>query len=389
MENKTTLIEPHGGKLVQRILSSGKRDEVQDSILGLRKIVVNEWAISDIEMITNGSFSPLTGFMNRLDYKSVLDRYRLASGFAWTIPITLAVDENTAQSLQMGEDVALVGKDLTCYALLTVEEVYRFDPIEEAKKVYLTTDLNHPGVAKIMGKPKYYLAGPIDLVQRPLRKQSEDIYLDPLQTRAEFSRRGWKTVVGFQTRNPIHRAHEYIQKCALETVDGLLLHPLVGETKKDDVPADVRIKSYRILIDSYYPKERVLFSLYPAAMRYAGPREAVFHAIVRKNYGCSHFIVGRDHAGVGDYYGPYDSQKIFDQFSKDELVIQPYFFEQSFYCNKCISMASEKTCPHLPSDRVLLSGTKVRAMLREGELPPKEITRPEVAHILAKGLKGN
>jgi sulfate adenylyltransferase len=388
MENKETLIKPHGGQLVQRMLSPEKREEVQDRIQGLRKIVVNEWTISDIEMIANGAFSPLTGFMNRLDYRGVLDNYRLASGIAWTIPVNLAIDEKMAHSLQTGEEVTLVGKDLTCYAILTVEEVYRFDPTAEANKVYLTTDLNHPGVAKIMEKPRCYLAGPIELLNHPVRKQDENLYLDPLQTRAEFSRRGWKTVVGFQTRNPIHRAHEYIQKCALETVDGLLLHPLVGETKKDDVPADVRIQSYRILLDNYYPKERVLFSIYPAAMRYAGPREAVFHAIVRKNYGCSHFVVGRDHAGVGDYYGPYDSQKIFDQFSKDELEIQPYFFEQSFFCNRCSSMASEKTCPHVPSDRVLLSGTKVRAMLREGELPPKEITRPEVAHILAEGLKG-
>jgi sulfate adenylyltransferase len=388
MENKETLIKPHGGQLVQRTLPQDKRGKVKDHIQELKKIVVNEWTISDIELIANGAFSPLTGFMNHSDYKSVLDHYRLASGIAWTIPVTLAVDENTAHSLKTAEEVALVGKDLTCYALLTVEEVYRFDPREEAKKVYLTTDSNHPGVEKIMEKPRYYLAGPIDLVHRPVRKEDENLCLDPIQTRTEFIRRGWKTVVGFQTRNPIHRAHEYIQKCALETVDGLLLHPLVGETKKDDIPADVRIKSYRILLNSYYPKERVLFSIYPAAMRYAGPREAVFHAIVRKNYGCSHFVVGRDHAGVGDYYGPYDSQKIFDQFSKDELEIQPYFFDRSFYCNKCSSMASEKTCPHLPSDRVLLSGTKVRAMLREGDLPPKEITRPEVAQILAEGLKG-
>jgi sulfate adenylyltransferase len=387
MENKTTLIKPHGGKLVQRVLSPEKRKEVQKRVQGLRKITVNEWTISDIELIANGAFSPLTGFMNYSDYRSVLDHYCLASGTPWTLPITLAVDEKMVNSIQAGEEVALVGKDFTCYALLNVEEVYQFDPVEEANKVYLTTDINHPGVAKVMEKPRYYLAGPIDLIQRPVRKE-ENLCLDPIQTRKEFSRRGWKSVVGFQTRNPIHRAHEYIQKCALETVDGLLLHPLVGETKKDDVPADIRIRSYRNLIDSYYPKERVLLSLYPAAMRYAGPREAVFHAIVRKNYGCSHFVVGRDHAGVGDYYGPYDSQKIFDQFSKDELEIQPYFFEQSFYCNKCSSMASERTCPHLPDDRVLLSGTKVRAMLRRGELPPKEITRPEVAEILAEGMKG-
>jgi sulfate adenylyltransferase len=387
MENKETLIKPHGGQLVQRTLSPEKRGKVEDRIQQLKKIVVNQWTISDIELIANGAFSPLTGFMNQSDYESVLDHYRLTSGIAWTIPVTLAIDENIAHSLKTAEEVALVGEDSTCYALLTVEEVYRFDPREEAKKVYLTTDLNHPGVAKLMEKPRYYLAGPINLVQRPARKQDENLYLDPIETRKEFSRRGWKAVVGFQTRNPIHRAHEYIQKCALETVDGLLLHPLVGETKKDDVPADIRVESYRILLDNYYPKERVLFSIYPAAMRYAGPREAVFHAIVRKNYGCSHFVVGRDHAGVGDYYGPYDSQKIFDQFSKDELEIQPYFFEQSFFCNRCNSMASEKTCPHVPSDRVLLSGTKVRAMLREGELPPKEITRPEVAHILAEGLK--
>jgi sulfate adenylyltransferase len=387
MREESSLIQPHGGELTHLILRGREREQAIQRAKTLKKIVIDDWAISDLELIANGGFSPLKGFMNQADYKSVLNENRLTNGIVWTIPITLPANKKIASLVKTGEEIALVDKNSEYYALLTIEEIFHYSKKEEAQKTFLTTDKTHPGVAKLYEKPDYYLAGPIKLLNRSPKRENKNYYLDPIKTRAEIKRKGWKTVVGFQTRNPIHRAHEYIQKCALETVDGLFLHPLVGETKKDDVPAHVRIKSYLALLDEYYPKERVLFSLYPAAMRYAGPREAVFHAIVRKNYGCTHFIIGRDHAGVGDYYGPYDAQNIFNKFTREEIGIQTYFFDQTFYCNKCNSMASEKTCPHSASERLLLSGTKVRGMLRKGELPPKEVTRPEIARILAKGMK--
>ena len=371
------LIAPHGGTLVDR---TGERPEEVES---LEVVTLTSREASDLDMLASGALSPLTGFMGSADYRSVLDGMRLGSGLPWALPVCLAVP-----AAPRGDRVALADGSGRLLAVLDVEETYSYDRQHEAERCFRTTEEAHPGVARLYAQHDLYLAGPVTVFERQ-QPDFPELHRDPRDTRALFGERGWKRVVGFQTRNPIHRAHEYLTKCALVTVDGLLVHPLVGETKSVDVPAAVRVQAYEVLIEGYYPRDRVVVSAFPAAMRYAGPREAIWHAICRKNYGCSHFIVGRDHAGVGSYYGTYDAQLIFDEFEAHELDIEPMFFEHSFWCKRCGQMASAKTCPHSGDDHVFLSGTKVRELLSGGELPPAEFSRPEVARILIEAYRGS
>jgi sulfate adenylyltransferase len=369
------LIRPHGGVLVPL---AGKRPDDVDS---LETVSLTSRELSDLDMLASGALSPLSGFMGKADYEGVVESMRLANGLPWALPVCLAVAEAPS-----GDRVALTDESGRRLAVLEVEDVYDYDREREAERCFRTTDDEHPGVARLYGQHGSYLAGQVTVFERA-EPGFPELHKDPADTRALFGERGWKRVVGFQTRNPIHRAHEYLTKCALETVDGLLIHPLVGETKSDDVPAAVRAEAYEVLTRGYYPADRVVVSAFPAAMRYAGPREAIWHAICRKNYGCSHFIVGRDHAGVGSYYGTYDAQLIFDEFEPHELDIEPMFFEHSFWCKVCGQMATAKTCPHGGDDHVFLSGTKVRELLSEGKLPPEEFTRPEVAEVLIEAYR--
>ena len=376
VETQSHLIAPHGGYLVDR---TGARP---DNVGNLDQVSLTSRELSDLDMLASGALSPLEGFMGRDDYERVLEEMRLAKGLPWALPVCLAVDHEPQT-----DAVALTDEPGAPYATLEVDEVYEYDKEREARNAFRTTDEAHPGVARLYAQKPLYLAGKVTVFERA-KPAFPELALDPADTRAAFAERGWKRVVGFQTRNPIHRAHEYLTKGALETVDGLLIHPLVGDTKSDDVPAKTRVECYRVLLENYYPENRVVLSSFPAAMRYAGPREAIWHAICRKNYGCSHFIVGRDHAGVGDYYGTYDAQLIFDEFEPHELDIEPMFFEHAFWCKVCAQMATPKTCPHGGDDHVFLSGTKVRELLANGELPPVEFSRPEVAEVLIEAYRG-
>jgi sulfate adenylyltransferase len=381
------LIRPHGEKLINRFVDAREREALEERAPNMPALTLNAREMSDLEMIATGAMSPLEGFLNREDYNSVLDLMRLANGLPWSIPVVLAVKNGDGKQYKIGSDVALYDSGQNLAGVLHLEEKYDVDKEHEASAILQTTDEAHPGVRYLNTIGDAYLGGKISFLHRPRNRVMENFRLDPKETRVLFKAKGWRKIVAFQTRNPIHRAHEYLQKCALETVDALLIHPLVGETKSDDIPADVRMKCYEVLMAKYYPKTRVALSIFPAAMRYAGPREAVFHAILRKNYGCTHFIVGRDHAGVGSYYGAFDAHYIFGEFEPEEIGITPLFFDHAFYCKKCGAMASAKTCPHSSEHHVFFSGTKVREMLRKGEIPPPEFTRPEVAELLVEAFR--
>jgi sulfate adenylyltransferase len=385
----TDLIAPHGGELINRLASAQEKQDFLAKADSLPRVQLDERATSDLVMIAIGGFSPIAGFMDQNDYLGVVKEMRLASGLPWSVPVTLSVTSAVAEPLEIGSLVRLDNPDGKFIGVLQLTEKYTYDKQLEAEKVYRTSENEHPGVKVVYEQGEINLAGPVWLLEREDHPQFPKYQIDPAASRAMFQEKGWKTVVGFQTRNPIHRAHEYIIKCALEIVDGLFLHPLVGATKSDDIPADVRMRCYEIMLENYFPQDRVVLAINPSAMRYAGPREAIFHALIRKNYGCTHFIVGRDHAGVGDYYGTYDAQEIFSEFTPEELGITPLKFEHAFYCTLTEQMATAKTSPATKDERIHLSGTKVRAMLREGKTPPPQFSRPKVAEELARAMKAN
>ena len=386
MSVNTDTIAPHGGTLINRLATEEQKAEFLSKADSLPRVQLDKRATSDLVMIAIGGFSPINGFMEEADYKGVVDNMRMADGTVWSVPVTLSVSQEIAEPLKEGSLIRLDNPEGKFIGVLELTQKYTYDKTHEAVNVYRTDEDKHPGVKVVYEQGAVNLAGPVWLLEREPHPLFPDYQIDPAASRKLFREKGWKTVVGFQTRNPIHRAHEYIIKCALEIVDGLFLHPLVGATKSDDIPADVRMRCYEIMMENYFPQDRVILAINPSAMRYAGPREAIFHALIRKNYGCTHFIVGRDHAGVGDYYGTYDAQEIFGEFKPEELGITPLKFEHAFYCTRTEQMATAKTSPATKEERIHLSGTKVRAMLREGKTPPPQFSRPKVAEELAKAM---
>ncbi|HDJ24346.1 MAG TPA: sulfate adenylyltransferase [Candidatus Aminicenantes bacterium] len=378
------LVPPHGGQLKPLLINEEGRLETKKRAQTLPPVYLSSRETSDLIMLAMGAFSPLSGFMGHDDYQQVIKDMHLADGTLWPIPITLAVTEEEAKKLSLNSEIALIDRDSQeIMGIFRLRDKFTYDPRLEARLVFGTEDEAHPGVAKIYAQPKVYLGGEVvALSEGPFPALYGNYFARPEETRRIFQKKGWQTVAAFQTRNPMHRSHEYCTKIALEVSDGLFIHPLVGKLKADDIPAEVRMQCYEVLLAKYYPQERIVIKVYPMEMRYAGPREAVLHAIIRQNFGCSHLIIGRDHAGVGNYYGPFAAQKIFDQIGEDELYIKPLKIDWTFWCYQCDGMASLKTCPHSNEDRVLISGTKLREMLARGERPPKEFSRPEVVQIL-------
>jgi sulfate adenylyltransferase len=375
-------VEPHGGTLVDRIVPAEQAAELRRAAEGLPRITLDAREQADLELIATGAASPLTGFLGSADYTSVLQRLRLVDGTVWPLPFTLAVDGATRDTLRAAGDAALADAAGRLWGVIRVEEIFERDPLVESRAVYGTEDPAHPGVAYLANRPRTLVGGTVQALPLPEDLPFARYRLTPRALRAEIAARGWQRVAGFQTRNPIHRAHEHLTKIALEMTDGLVLHPLVGETKGDDVPASARFAAYEALVAGYYPPARTILAAFPAAMRYAGPREALFHALARKNYGITHLLVGRDHAGVGKFYGPFDAHAIFDRFSPEELGVTPIKLDAAFFCRACGSLASTRTCPHDASERLELSGTRVREILRSGGDLPSEFTRREVAEVL-------
>ena len=373
------MIAPHGGKLIDRTFSEGEKEKAKEQAKTLPPIQLTADLVSDVENIAFGVFSPLEGFLGKEDYRSVLDYMRLANDLPWTIPIVLDVPKDETESLKEGQEVALLNPEGEPIAILSLEEKFEYDKDELTEKVFQTSDPTHPGVAKVEEMKDILLAGKIRLIHEsptPFAKYK----LKPIETRILFKEKGWRTVVGFQTRNTPHIGHEYVQKTALTFADGIFVNPVIGRKKKGDFKDEVILASYDELIRNYYLKERAVVVILQMEMRYAGPREAIHHAIIRKNFGCTHIIIGRDHAGVGNYYPPYAAQDIFEEFP--DLVIIPLFFKSFYYCRKCQSVVNEKICPHPPSEHINFSGTKIREMLIQGKLPPPQLMRPEVAKII-------
>jgi len=379
------LVPPHGGSLRPLLASDDEREEGIKEAAALSKVRLNSREVSDLIMLAMGAFSPLEGFMGKEDYQRVVKEMRLTNGLLWPIPITLSVSTAEAGGIKEGQQVTLVNSDDDeIIGSMLVEEKYPYDKREEALQVFGTDDRQHPGVEKIFEQGEVYLAGPVKVFNEGGYPERFPEFARPDETRTIFAKKGWTTIAAFQTRNPLHRSHEYLTKIALEVCDGLLIHPIVGKLKAGDIPAEVRMECYDVLLDNYYPRDRVVLKVYPMEMRYGGPREAVLHAIIRQNFGCSHLIVGRDHAGVGNYYGPFDAQDIFDRLAPEDLYIQPLKLDATFWCNRCGSMASAKTCPHPAQDHLSISGTRLREMLARGERPPGEFSRKEVLDILIK-----
>ncbi len=387
----STLIPPHGGTLKPLLLEGEALQQEMEKAQTLPQVRLTSRETSDLIMLGLGAFSPLDGFMRENDYKTVVTDMLMADGTLWPIPITLSVPKEQADTLKIGSEVALIDDETgTLMGSMAVEEKYTYDKKHEAKHVFRTDEEAHPGVAKIYAQHDVYLGGPVKVFSELHYPQEfGEYYARPAETRRIFAEKGWKTIAGFQTRNPIHRSHEFVTKIAMEVTDGLFIHPLVGKLKPGDIPADVRMKCYEVLLENYYPRDNVVLKVYPMEMRYGGPREAVLHAIFRQNFGCTHLIIGRDHAGVGNYYGPFDAQKIFEEIPEGKLHIRPIMIDWTFWCYKCDGMASMKTCPHGKEDRLLISGTKLREMLARGERPPKEFSRPEVVEILMDYYKNN